>query len=50
MQKFEKLAIVVVSGMAHEEITAYGGIPPGVELMSKPIDFKRLAEIAKGLR
>ncbi|MCX7178861.1 MAG: response regulator [Proteobacteria bacterium] len=50
MQKFEKLAIVVVSGMAPEEITAYGGVPPGVELMSKPIDFKRLSEIAKGLR
>ena len=49
MQKFENLTIVVVSGMAPEEITAYGGIPPGVELMSKPIDFKRLSEIAKAL-
>lgn len=49
MQKFEELTIVVVSGMAHAEINAHGGIPQGVELMSKPINFARLSEIAKAL-
>ena len=49
MQKFEKLTIVVVSGMAPEEINASGGIPLGFELMAKPIDFKRLCAIAKAL-
>ena len=49
MQKFEKLIIVVVSGMAPEEIKASGGIPLGVELMAKPIDFNRLCAIAKAL-
>jgi hypothetical protein len=35
-----------VSALPTEEIVAHGGIPERVELMGKPIDFKRLYEVA----
>lgn len=47
MDRFSKLHMVVVSGLPAYEIEAHGGLPPGVEIMSKPIDFKRLQAIAQ---
>jgi hypothetical protein len=38
--------IVVVSGLTRAEIAARGGIPPGIEILPKPIPFERLLEIA----
>lgn len=47
MDRFSKLHMVVVSGLPEDEIEAHGGLPPGVEIMGKPIDFKRLQAIAQ---
>lgn len=41
--------IVVISGLDAAEISQRGGIPPGVELLAKPVPFDRLLEIASGL-
>lgn len=38
--------IVVVSGLEPADIERRGGLPQGVELLPKPIPFKRLQEIA----
>jgi len=46
MTKFKEMGIVVVSGLPGPEINAHGGLPPRVEVMGKPIDFKRLQAIA----
>lgn len=46
MTKFKEMGIVVVSGLPEPEINAHGGLPPRVEIMGKPIDFKRLQTIA----
>ena len=40
--------MVVVSGLDAQEITARGGVPPGVEVLAKPIPFVRLLSIAQG--
>ncbi len=41
--------IVVASGLDAEEISRRGGIPQGVELLTKPVPFERLLEIASGI-
>lgn len=41
--------IVVVSGLDAKEISQRGGIPPGIELLTKPVPFERLLEIATGI-
>jgi excisionase family DNA binding protein len=41
--------IVVVSGLDADEISARGGVPPGVEVLAKPIPFARLLSIAQGI-
>jgi excisionase family DNA binding protein len=50
MDRYKDLAIVVVSGLPPDEISAHGGLPPGVEMMGKPIDFLRLQAITTDLR
>ncbi len=49
IERYSEMAIVVVSGLPAEEIDAHGGVPPRVEVMSKPIDFARLEAIACNL-
>ncbi|MEI8156681.1 MAG: response regulator [Burkholderiales bacterium] len=39
--------MVVVSGLDAQEITARGGVPPGVEVLAKPIPFVRLLSLAQ---
>jgi DNA-binding response OmpR family regulator len=46
IERYRNMKIVVVSALPTEEIVAHGGIPERVELMGKPIDFKRLYEVA----
>lgn len=41
--------IVVVSGLDAAEIEQRGGIPPGIEVLPKPIPFNRLLAIATGI-
>lgn len=41
--------IVVVSGLDAAEIEQRGGIPPGIEVLPKPIPFNRLLTIATGI-
>ncbi len=41
--------IVVVSGLDAAEIEQRGGIAPDIEVLPKPIPFKRLLEIATGI-
>jgi two-component system chemotaxis response regulator CheY len=46
MEQFRETRIVVVSGLPPDDIKAQGGLPNGVELLGKPIDFQRLEAIA----
>lgn len=46
---FAKTTIVVVSGLDAAEIEQRGGIPPGIEVLPKPIPFNRLLAIATNL-
>ena len=39
--------VVVVTGLDAEEINARGGVPQGVEVLTKPIPFARLHAIAQ---
>lgn len=48
-ERYHDMTIVVVSGLPLSEIDAHGGLPPGVELLGKPIDFTRLQAIAAAL-
>ena len=41
------MSIVVVTGLAPEEIEDNGGIPAGIPVLPKPIPFDQLHEIAK---
>jgi excisionase family DNA binding protein len=41
--------MVVVSGLDADEVKARGGVPPGVEVLTKPIPFARLLSIAQDL-
>jgi excisionase family DNA binding protein len=45
----DRMTIVVVSGLPVNEIDAHGGIPERVEVIGKPINFRRLQEIASKL-
>lgn len=47
--RYQDMAIVVVSGLPEEEVNAHGGLPPNVELLGKPVDFKKLLSIAKAV-
>ncbi len=40
--RYRAMKIVVVSGLPSDEIEAHGGLPEGVLLLGKPIDFSRL--------
>lgn len=46
MPRYKSLKIVVVSGLPPEEIDANGGFYRDIELIMKPVDFKRLEKIA----
>jgi len=50
IERYRDLAIVVVSGLPAGEINAHGGVPPKVEILTKPIDFQRLEQIAAAVR
>ena len=39
--------VVVVTGLDADEVKARGGVPPGVEVLAKPIPFARLLSIAQ---
>jgi CheY-like chemotaxis protein len=41
--------IVVVTGLDAPAIAAQGGVPQGIEILSKPIPFERLLAIATGI-
>lgn len=41
------MTIVVVSGLAPEEIADNGGVPAGIQVLPKPIPFDQLHEIAR---
>ena len=49
IDRYGDMAIVVASGLPMDEIEANGGVPPRVEVMTKPINFTRLQEIASVL-
>lgn len=49
IERYRDLTIVVISGLPLSEIDAHGGIPGRVELLTKPIDFARLRQIAEDL-
>jgi CheY-like chemotaxis protein len=42
--------VVVVTGLDAAEVDARGGVPPGVEVLAKPIPFARLLSIAQAVR
>ncbi len=42
--------IVVVTGLAPDEISASGGIPDGIPVLPKPIPFNQLHEIAQRIQ
>jgi excisionase family DNA binding protein len=48
-QDLDNTTIVVVSGLDAIEITARGGIPQDIEILPKPIPFKRLLEIGQSI-
>jgi DNA-binding response OmpR family regulator len=39
--------VVVVTGLDAEEIETRGGLPAGVQVLSKPIPFDRLLAVAR---
>lgn len=45
----EGMEIVVVTGMDAEEISARGGLPPGVRILTKPVPFAELKILAESL-
>lgn len=47
MERFNRMRIVVISGLPDSEIEAHGGLPAGVEVMCKPIDFQKLKALAQ---
>lgn len=46
MERYRSIGIVVVSGLAGNEVLAHGGLPEQVQLMSKPLDFMHLQTLA----
>ncbi|MFA6119880.1 MAG: response regulator [Sideroxydans sp.] len=49
MPELAEISIVVVSGLDAEEIARRGGIPWGIPLFHKPVQFDQLRMIADGL-
>lgn len=47
MPELDGMAIVVVSGLAPEEILGHGGVPADIVVLPKPIPFDQLREIAE---
>jgi excisionase family DNA binding protein len=45
----EGMEIVVVTGMAEQDLAADGGIPPGVRCLTKPVPFNELKAVAENL-
>ena len=41
--------VVVVTGLDAQEVQARGGVPPGVEVLAKPIPFAQLLTIAQDI-
>ena len=41
-----KTTVTVVTGLDRDEIARHGGVPPGIEVLPKPIPFDRLQAIA----
>lgn len=41
--------VVVVTGLALDEVNSRGGVPSGVDVLSKPIPFARLLDIAQSV-
>jgi excisionase family DNA binding protein len=44
-----RATVVVVTGLDADAIKELGGVPPGVEILPKPIPFDRLLSIATGI-
>ena len=44
-----RATIVVVTGLDAAAIEERGGVPPGVEVLPKPISFDRLLDVATGI-
>lgn len=49
MERYRHLGIVVVTGLAGNEVEAHGGLPSQVVLMEKPLDFQRLEAMAHAI-
>lgn len=49
MPDIRDTTIVAVTALTPAEIARCGGLPPGIELLPKPIPFERLLEIAEGI-
>jgi excisionase family DNA binding protein len=47
MPELDGMAIVVVSGLAPDEILSHGGLPADIAVLPKPIPFDQLREIAE---
>jgi CheY-like chemotaxis protein len=47
MPELDGMAIVVVSGLAPEEILGHGGVPAYIAVLPKPIPFDQLRAIAE---
>ena len=45
MERFRNMRIVVVSGLTDREIEAHGGFLKPIDVLRKPVDFRRLQEI-----
>lgn len=45
-RSLDMTTIVVVSGLEADMIAARGGVPPGIEVLPKPVPFERLQAIA----
>lgn len=45
----DQMTIVAASGVSDLEFDMYGGLPPHIELLGKPIDFARLKDIAESV-
>lgn len=50
MDSVARLSIIAVTALSPQEIKAHGGLPPRVQILPKPLDFKKLREIVDNLR
>lgn len=44
--EYDAMSIVAVTGLEEEEIVERGGLPEGIPVLSKPVPFPRLRELA----